>query len=104
MKVINKIYLTNKNTPNTHIDCVGSKYLGKDGDEYSFFPAENEVLIFPFLTFQVLGFKQTHKKHFDDVEITIVELPFQNTLSIETKIEQTRLIWVGADADQFLGF
>jgi hypothetical protein len=44
VRIINKIYLSTRNTPNTHIDCVGVKTeKKKEGgmmNEYSFFPAE----------------------------------------------------------------
>ena len=36
-----KIYLTNKNSPRPHIEC-----LGKD---FSFFPSEKEILLLPFI-------------------------------------------------------
>ena len=60
-KILMKIYLTKKNDPISHIDCVGTKkfYDKKTGnvrkeDEYSFWPGEEEVLLFPYFGFLVV--------------------------------------------------
>jgi hypothetical protein len=54
-----KIYLTKKNYPISHIDCVGhkkfyEKNVLKREDEYSFWPGEEEVLLFPYFGFLVV--------------------------------------------------
>ena len=76
-----RLYLTTENTPCTHIDCIGRKVKkGKDGrpieNEYSFWPGEQEVLVFPFFTFMVAGFSREQKDDKDDIMITLLEIPF----------------------------
>tara|TARA_B110000285_G_C15075342_1_gene590382 strand:+ start:799 stop:1020 length:222 start_codon:yes stop_codon:yes gene_type:complete len=57
--VLLKIYLTRENNPTTHIDCAGTKII-KDSNgeekehEFSFFPSEEEVLLFPYFGFLTL--------------------------------------------------
>jgi hypothetical protein len=56
-----KIYLSKNNNPISHVDCIGTKkYKNADGslrneDEYSFYPGEEEVLLFPYFGFLVVS-------------------------------------------------
>ena len=56
-KLMAEIYLTDQNEPRTNIDCGDKKRIWKNkvnlGNQFSFYPGEEEVLIFPFFTFLV---------------------------------------------------
>jgi|TARA_B110001450_G_C17661854_1_gene497603 hypothetical protein len=69
-----KIYLTKENNPRTHIDTRAKI------DEWSFHPKEEEVLLFPFFRFVVVG-NDVRDDTYDNqpvriTEVTLMEIPF----------------------------
>ena len=66
--MIFRIFVSSQNSPLSNIEIP-------DGD-WTYYPSEQEVLLFPFFAYQVLKAKVE-----DGVtEVTLVELPFQNLL------------------------
>ena len=56
--------------------------LSNHANEFSFHAVEEEVLVFPFTGFQVVNVKKEKIYDYDDIEITLLELPFQNLLQL----------------------
>ena len=86
--MIFEIYVNNLNDPPTNIELPKS---------WSFYPSEEEVLLLPFFCFQVLNI-------YDDIEnnikrIKIIEIPYQNFLSIKKEIYYSRVIWIDSNID-----
>jgi hypothetical protein len=76
------IYTTNKNKPQTNIELPA---------DWSFYPSEQEVLLFPFFCFLVVNIEQQEEEGV--IYITIAEIPKQNYLTIKP-VEMSRIIWV----------
>jgi hypothetical protein len=62
--LIFKIYASSQNTPLTNIEIPN--------DDWTFYPSEQEVVLFPFFAYQVL--ETTMKEGVK--QITLMELPF----------------------------
>lgn len=88
--------MTNKNSPNGNIEFDFDPESNKS--MWTEFPGEEEVLLFPFFTFQVV--KTTQFNKFCKI-ITLVEIPFQNNLDLGTKISQNSLIWLDNNPESF---
>ena len=77
--VLLKIYLSAQNNPTSHIDCNGKKSVYKKNkevsNEFSFFPGEEEVLLFPYFGFLTLKKEKLEIKNNVDL-ITLMEIPF----------------------------
>jgi len=79
--VILKIFLTKENHPYNHVDCAGVKLM-KGQNEFTFFPSEEEVLLFPYFGFLALNIEKLQDNDKIDL-ITLLEIPFQDNLDIK---------------------
>lgn len=70
-----EIYLNNENSTATNIETDA---------QWSYYPSEEEVLLFPFFAFQVIGnTKITRDDNTIVRKITMMELPYQDILQIK---------------------
>ena len=75
-RLVAQIYLNDKNSPATTIDCSDSGKIQKvtdpeskeqmDVNRFSFYPAEREVLALPFFTFMVFEKKVVPNNYFPE--------------------------------------
>jgi hypothetical protein len=106
-RVLMKIYLSKENSPISHIDCIGSKKFYNNQrqqikeDEYSFYPGEEEVLLFPYFGFLVVSNTKDEEQNIRTV--TLQEIPMQDNLSTKKidVVSRFRLIWVGSNVTDF---
>ena len=99
-----KIFLSSENSPKTHIDLIhGNTIPGADESDLSFYLGEEEVLLFPYFAYQVLRVEEKYIKQKNTYLQTIVmiELPFQNLLKLNPSIEQTAIVCVSDDINEF---
>lgn len=96
--VVFKIYLSGNNEPSPHIELTG--------DAFTHYPKEEEVLLGPFTTFQVVEVTEQKRKSTQNIKtdkgpeniaakvttVTLVEVPYQHFLKKRQVLPHT-IVW-----------
>ena len=103
--MIFKIYVTNNNHPSSNIDLSSNS---TNPSEWTFYPAEKEVNLLPFFTFQVADITQSERRKVElpnkkyvmtkITQVTLVEIPYQNFIE-NREVVQISIVWLNRAMD-----